>query len=481
MTVPASERFVLAIDNGSQSTKVMIVDEWGNVHASAQQRLRPYDTHIRGQVVHPDDDLWESIASTCRAALAAFEGDASKIAGVGLCTIRFCRALLDIDGRLVEPVMSWMDARVSSAHVPGDERVARITTSSGYITGRLTGAFRDTVANYQGVWPIDVVRRAWSLDDADYTSTGIRKDQLAELVEPGELLGAVTEEAAAATGLPAGLPVYATANDKAVEALGSGLVSEHEALLSLGTYIAAMTPSRAPVSTSSSYWVNFDSIAGGYLNESGGIRRGMWTISWYRDLLNSDGAPPVDEGSLESGARGVPIGSEGLFAILDWLAPGDHPERRGAFLGFDGSQGRFHLYRSILEAIAYTMRVHLEAMEKALGRRFTEVIVSGGGSRSTLMLHILANVLDRPVRRTAVTDAAGLGAAICALIGAGIYSDWDTAVSATVRLADRVEPDPESVAAYAPFARKHAGLADFTDPLFAWLEGGPPKATGPLQ
>lgn len=470
-------RFVLAIDNGSQSTKVAIVDEWGNIHASAQQRLRPYDMSDGGRVVHPDDDLWDSIVSTCREALAAFDGDISDIIGVGLCTIRFCRALLDVDGHLVEPVLSWMDSRVSLPHRGGDDRVARITTSSGYITGRLTGAFRDTVANYQGVWPIDVSRRAWSCDDADYHATGMRRDQLAELVEPGDLLGAVTPEASVATGLPVGLAVYATANDKAVEALGSGLASEQEALLSLGTYIAAMTPGRAPVSTSSSYWVNFDARPGGYLDESGGIRRGMWTVSWYRDLLNAEGAPPIDEYALELGAQSVPIGSGGVFAILDWLAPGDHPERRGVFLGFDGGQGRYHLYRAVLEAVAFTMRVHLEAMEETLGRRCQEVIVSGGGSRSMLMLEILANVLDRPVRRTVVTDAAGLGAAICALVGSGIYSDWDTAVLATVRVADRIDPDPASVAEYAPFSAKHAGLAQFTDPMFTWLASSGPEPT----
>ncbi|MBG6055392.1 sugar (pentulose or hexulose) kinase [Salinibacterium sp. CAN_S4] len=473
MTSSAGGRFVVAIDNGSQSTKVMIFDEHGNVHASAQQRLRPYDTSMADRVVHPGDDLWDSVAATCREALDAFGGDPAEIAGVGLCTIRFCRALLDHDGLLVEPVLSWMDARVSRPHVADDDRVARITTSSGYITGRLTGAYRDTVANYQGVWPIDVERRAWSLDDADYAATGMRRDQLAELVEPGELLGLVTRDASAATGLPEGLPVFATANDKAVEALGSGLVSDDEALLSLGTYIAAMTPGRSPVSTSNSYWVNFDSRPGGYLNESGGIRRGMWTVSWYRDLLTSEGGPAIDEGALEEGALDVPIGSGGLFAILDWLAPGDHPERRGAFLGFDGSQGRYHLYRAVLESIAFTMRVHLIAMEAALGRRCHEVIVSGGGSRSVLMLDILANVLDRPVRRTAVTDAAGLGAAICAFVGAGIHPDWDTAVRETVHVATRVEPDPEAVATYAPYAAKHAGLAHFTDPLFTWLNSGP--------
>ena len=66
-----------------------------------------------GHVVHPDDDIWESIAGACCDVMAAFPGDPADIAAVGLCTIRFCRALLRADGSLAEPVLSWMDERVA--------------------------------------------------------------------------------------------------------------------------------------------------------------------------------------------------------------------------------------------------------------------------------------------------------------------------------------------------------------------------------
>ena len=104
----------------------------------------------------------------------------------------------------------------------------------------------------------------------------------------------MTPEAAGATGIPAGLPVYATANDKAVEALGSGLDDDGTVLLSLGTYIAAMTIGSSSSSADGSYWANFAARPGTYLYESTGIRRGMWTISWYRTLLEGpDGGGPA--------------------------------------------------------------------------------------------------------------------------------------------------------------------------------------------
>ena len=147
--------FLLAIDNGSQSTKVTIFDARGHAVASARRRLKPYDTSVPGRAIHPGDDIWDSIQHACRAAMAQFSGSPADIAAVGLCTIRFCRALLASDGSLTEPVLSWMDQRVSRPYEPADPLTRYVTTSSGYINHRLTGQFTDAAANYQGVWPID--------------------------------------------------------------------------------------------------------------------------------------------------------------------------------------------------------------------------------------------------------------------------------------------------------------------------------------
>jgi xylulokinase len=458
--------YLLAIDNGSQSTKVTIFDARGHAVAAARRRLKPYDTSVPGHAIHPGDDIWDSIKDACRAAMAQFSGDPADIAAVGLCTIRFCRALLAADGSLTEPVLSWMDQRVSRPYEPASPLTRYVTTSSGYITHRLTGQFTDAAANYQGVWPIDQDTATWSRDPAAYARTGMPRDMLFDLVPPGGRLGEVSAAAAQATALPAGLPVYATANDKAVEALGSGL-EEGSVLLSLGTYIAAMTTGSSSRSADDRYWVNFAARPGMYLYESTGIRRGMWMVSWYRGVL--EGSPGDEthlENTLNAAASRLTPGSNGLLTLPDWLAPGHAAWRRGALLGFDGSQGRAHIYRSILEGIALTMANNTAAMEQALARRLSPVLVSGGGSRSDLMMQIVADVFDRPARRTTVSDAAGLGAAICAAVGHGIYPDWDQATAAMVAVGDQFTPDPPAVRAYQQINRIYAGLTSFTDPLF---------------
>ena len=461
--------YLLAIDNGSQSTKVTIFDAHGHAVASGRRRLKPYDTSVPAQAIHPGDDIWDSIQEACRAAMAQFSGHPADIAAVGLCTIRFCRALLAADGSLAEPVLSWMDGRVSRPHEPGNPLTRYVTTSSGYITHRLTGQFTDAAANYQGVWPIDQDTATWSSDPGAYASTGMPRDMLFDLIPPGGRLGEVTPAAAAATGIPAGLPVYATANDKAVEALGCGLEEDGTVLLSLGTYIAAMTTGSSARSADDSYWANFAARPGRYLYESTGIRRGMWMVSWYRSVLQgSHGEEPEThlQDALNAEASGLAPGSNGLLTLPDWLAPGNAAWRRGALLGFDGSQGRAHIYRSILEGIALTMANNTAAMERALGRRLSPVLVSGGGSHSDLMMQIVADVFDRPARRTTVNDAAGLGAAICAAVGHGIYPDWGQATAAMVSAGGEFAPDAAAARAYQKINEVYAGLTAFTDPLF---------------
>ena len=118
------------------------------------------------------------------------------------------------------------------------------------------------------------------------------------------------------------------------------------------------------------------------------------------------------------------------------------------------------------------MANHTAAMEQALGRGLAPVLVSGGGSGSDLMMQILADVFDWPARRTTVNDAAGLGAAICAAVGHGVYPGWDQATAAMVAAGDEFVPDTQAARAYQKINRVYAALTTFTDPLFRSMADG---------
>ncbi len=463
---------LVGIDVGSQSAKVVVHDATGAVQAVGTHRLRPWHTPRSGVVEHPDDDLWEALTAACRAATDALGDARDSIVGVGLCGVRSCRVLMRPDGTLAAPVISWMDQRLSRPYDGSGADVGWVSASSGYLTHRLTGRFRDSAASYEGHWPIDTDSWQWLADDGDLARFGVPRQQLLELVRPGDVLGGLTGAAAAATGLPTGVPVVATANDKAVEALGSGLRSGSDLLVSLGTYITAMTLGDRNRGQQAAFWTNLAALPGRYLYESTGIRRGMWTVSWLRDLLGEElltrarAAGTGVEQLLNDGAEKVPPGSEGLLTVLDWLAPVDAPWRRGAVLGLDARHGPFHLYRSLLEAIALTMRAHATRMTRELGTEPTHLVLSGGGSQSEVMMQVMADVFELPVLRGAAPSAAALGAAISAAVAVGQHPSHDAAMSAMVHPDLVVEPDPGTRATYRALADVHGSLAATLEDVF---------------
>ena len=286
---------------------------------------------------------------------------------------------------------------------------------------------------------------------------------------PGDILGYVTKEAAEATGFPEGVPVVATSNDKAVEGLGTGCMGETTACISLGTYTAGMMEGKENLKGTTATWPKFSCVPNKYLYDTNGIRRGMWTVSWFRDILG-DGYKKEAEAQglsaeelLSKEAEAVPAGSNGLMTVLDWLAPVDALYKKGVMIGFDGRHKRGHIYRSILEAVALTMKKHVTDMTNEIGVNLDKIIITGGGSNSDLFMQIFADVFNIPMVRNEVNGAAGLGSAICAAVAAGVYKSFDEAVENMVRIKDTFTPNPEAVAFYEKMYPVYTNITKHTD------------------
>lgn len=465
----SKEKYLIGIDEGSQSAKILIFDQKGNIVCEDKHPLRPYDLPRPGYVEHPDDDWWDAICKASKKCMSKFQGDPADIVGIGLCTIRYCRAYLKADCTLAQPALSWMDVRVSKPYEAVNPEVKYITASSGYITFRLTGEKKDSIGNYEGGWPVDVDRWSWSDDPKAYEETGMPREMLFDLVMPGEVLGYVTERASQETGLPKGLPVVATSNDKAVEGLGTGCMGDDTVCVSLGTYTAAMMEGHTYLRGTKAVWPKFSSVPHKYLYDSNGIRRGMWTISWFRDVLGEGFARIAQEQGLSpeellsKEAESVPVGSDGLMTVLDWLAPVDAQYKKGIMIGFDGRSDRAHIYRSILEAVAMTMQKHVRDMTEELKVSVKKVIITGGGSNSDLFMQIFADVFGIKTVRNEVNGAAGLGAAICAAVVCGVYPNFDEAVRNMVRIESCFTPNEDAHQQYQRIQPIYEDISNHTD------------------
>jgi len=468
--IAMGKKYIIGLDGGTHSSKVVIFDLEGNIVCEGKKDLQPLHMPEPGVVEHPDDDLWDTITEASRQAIERFKGDIKDIIGIGICTIRCCRACLKKDGTLASPVLSWMDLRLARPYEPVDPTVGYVTTTSGYITHRFTSAFKDTVANYEGEWPVDKDTWQWSENPEVFKAYNIPREKLFDLEMPGTILGHVTEEAAKQTLIPAGIPVVATANDKAVEALGAGLLPGKTALISLGTYIGGMVYGENNIKDARTFFSNLASIPNQYLYESLGIRQGMWTVNWLRHLFGEDvvkkaqlsGTSP--EEILNREAEGVAVGSDGLMTVPEWLAPPDKPFKKGIMIGFHGRHTRAHIYRSLLEAIALTMKNHVDEMCKELGIDLDRIIVSGGGSSGDLFMQIFSDVFAVPAVRNVVNAAASLGAAICAAVAVGAHENFVTAIDKMVRIRDSFYPIQKNVSAYEKINKgvyKH--ITSFTD------------------
>ncbi|MGL4392033.1 MAG: FGGY-family carbohydrate kinase [Fusobacteriaceae bacterium] len=464
-------KYIIGVDGGSQSSKVTIFDLMGNVICEAKEDLKPMLLTEGGNAEHPDDDLWDSIVVACKKVMSKFTGNKSDIIGLGLCTIRCCKVMMKENGDLAQPVMSWMDARVYLPHVHDNKDTKYITTTTGYMTHRFTGEKNDTAANCcTSPWPFDSDKWNWSSDEEAFKKMNIPKDMLFNLQMPGDISGYVTEKVSTITGIPAGIPVIATANDKAVEALGSGALDENTVLVSLGTYITSMMHGHENIKTSTNYWSNLACQPNKYLYESGGIRRGMWTVSWLKNLLGDEVALKAKnlgiapEEYMNKEAAKISAGSEGLMTVLEWLPPHWEPFRRGIMIGFDGRHGAAHMYRSILEGIAFTMKNHIDTMSEETGSEVKRLILSGGGSNSDLLMQIFADVFGVKTYRNIINGAAGLGAAISVAVGLKYYSSYEEAIEKMVKVKDCFNPIEENTEIYSKLNKEvYINITKHTD------------------
>ena len=454
------KKYLMGVDVGTQSAKVIISDLDGHIVCAGYQPLRKLAIPAPQLAEHPDDDLWEALKIAFQKVMAQFGhdhgGNPRDILSMGICIIRCCRALLKANGELAHPVISWMDKRLNSPyeHHPDYGDVRYVTTSSGYITHRLTGEFRDTCANYIGWWPMDDRTLNWSRDEALFQQCNLSREMLFDVVKPGEVLGYVTQPVADQIGVWKGMPVVATAHDKAVEALGAGSLAQGVGLVSLGTYIGALVHGREIVEDTENFWTFQASVPGRYLYECIGVRLGMWTVSWFCDqfgqgiLAEARNQGLSIEEFFNREAKKVPPGCEGLLTIHDWAPPTTAVYRKGVMFGFDGRHTRGHIYRSILEGIAFTVKNHMDKMNQALNTPLERLVISGGGANSDIFMQIFADVFGVPASRNQMKGSAAVGCIINAGMAVGAFSSYDDAVSKMVLRADEFCPNPINTAVY---------------------------------
>jgi len=266
----------------------------------------------------------------------------------------------------------------------------------------------------------------------------------------------LTANAAARTGLPKDLPFYACGGDKQAEALGGGVRARSEgvAAVSLGTGSSISIPWLQPVTNITYDWLTMAGVEPSSWWHEYLLFRGMWTARWFaenfaKDLKAQaeDSGKVVEEMLCEEAAE-IGAGADGLVIWPRWSPTIRHPFETGAMVGLREIHSRAHIFRALLEGIAFDLRRGLHVLEKALNTRVKQVNVGGGGARSDIVVQILADVLGLPVIRPVSEELAARGAAVTAAVASGIHRSLDDAMRAMIPNAPTVNPRPKQAQLY---------------------------------
>lgn len=488
---------ILALDSGTQSVRALLFDLQGNLLAKSRVLLEPYFSPQPGWAEQHPEYYWDCLTQACRELWRQADLR-SRLAGVALTCQRATVVNVDEEGQPLRPAILWLDQRRTYglkpvggwwglafrlAGVSGTvaylqaeaeanwirthqpeiwERTHKYLLLSGYLTYRLTGRFVDSVGCQVGYIPFDYKRLGWAPRwDWKWRAVPLDPTRLPELVPPAGLLGEITSQAAEETGIPAGLPLVAAAADKACEVIGSGCLSPQLGCLSYGT--------TATINVTHSRYIEViplippypAAVPGAYSLEVQ-VFRGYWMVSWFKQEFGHPECRRAEEQGCEPETffdelvEKVPAGSMGLVLQPYW-SPGlkvPGPEAKGAIIGFGDVHTRAHLYRAILEGIAYALREGMERIERRSGVSVRELRVSGGGSQSDAAMQITADVFGLPAARPHIYETAGLGAAIDAAVGLGLHPDFASAVEAMTRVGRVFQPDSQAHALYEGLYRR---------------------------
>ena len=267
----SQSKYVLAIDNGTQSIRALVFDDQGNVVAKSKVDLEAYFSTQPGWAEQEADYYWQSLSQACQDLWAQGIVSPSQIEGVSLTTQRYTMINLDENKKPLRPAIVWMDQRRAEVEKPlggiwgvlikvlgltnviaelrakaRDNWISQYqpeiwaktkhyVSLSSYLTYKLTGQLKDSTGSTMGYLPYDYRKQEWAKkSDLKWKLLAAKREMMPELVSPSDELGEVTKSAAELTGLPAGLSMIAAASDKACEVLGAGGLDPHIGLLRCG-------------------------------------------------------------------------------------------------------------------------------------------------------------------------------------------------------------------------------------------------------
>jgi glycerol kinase len=489
---------ILAIDQGTTSTRAIVFERTGRPVASAQ---REFEQHYPqdGWVEHDPETIWQDTLRVCRDALAAAKLEAAAIAAIGIANQREtvvlweratgrpvhraivwqdrrtadrCRRLVDdghealvraSTGLVIDPYFSasklaWLLDEVAHARVAAERGELAFGTIDSFLLWRLTGGrvHATDASNASRTMLYNIHRQDW--DDDLLRLLGIPRAVLPEVKDCSGLFGATPADL-----LGAPLPVTGMAGDQQAATIGQACLRPGMVKSTYGTgCFALLNTGAAPVTSSNRLLTTIAYRIDGEVTYAleGSIFVAGAAVQWLRDGLKLIGQASESEPLAAS----IP-GTGGVYLVPAFVglgAPIWDPHARGTIVGLTRSTGIAEIVRATLEAVGYQTRDLMLAMQADLpdgsgpdAKGEAALRVDGGMVANSWLCQFLADILDVPVERPVVTETTALGAAYLAGLAVGLYPSLES-LAEVWQCQRRFEPQMSA----AERTRLYAGWLD---------------------
>ncbi len=500
------KQYLLGVDIGTQGTKTSLVSIDGQVVANAFEPSRLIQPS-KGVVKQEPEDIYISVVRTIAEVITKTGVSATDILAIGIDGQMAGIMGIDRDWKAVTHYDSWLDTRcekyikliqaeaeeeviritgcpVTYAHGPKIlwwkyerpevyRKIAKFVLPGVYVAGRLTGLKADdayvdyTYLHFSGFG--DVEKTKWSKELLRLFQ--VEADKMPTIVEPWKVIGSLTREAAEQCHLLPGIPVVAGCGDTAATSLGAGITRPGLVFDVAGTasvFSCCVDQYRPDIKYKTLLFAR--SIIPDLWIPMAYINGGGMCLKWFRDHLIGG---ETGYAELDRESEAIPAGSEGLIFLPHFsgrVCPND-PYTRGTWVGLSWNHTRSHLYKAIMEGIAYEYRYYLKVLKELVKEevQFTEVIVIGGGAKSNVFNAIKADVLGIKYNPQQVSDTATLGTAIVAGYGVKVFSDLRQAADSLVKQGKRIEPDWTNHERYKKYADLYEEMFAALAPFFKFL------------
>lgn len=506
--------YVLGIDLGTQSLKAGVYTKEGT-HIVTGSAAYPTSHKQNGYSEQNAYDWWAALQKAIHSLSEAI--DPGLIKGISLCATSSTVVLTDEQIVPLAPAQCWMDQRAAqeeeeinaNQHIQVENHLLfsgrktslewmttkslwlkknhdltgkRVIEQIDWMNYQLTGELVASKCNASCKW--NYVERLEGFSEAFFTEIGlegITKHWPSKVVKVGELIGGVTADAAAFLGLKEGTPVFQGGIDAHIGMIGSGALEPGHLSMITGTSFVHLMHHEKPI-FNDALWGPYDSplVDEHWLLEGGQLSCGS-IISWFLQEFYGDGGDrKLIYEELEREIASIDPGSDGLLMMDSWKGnrtPYKNPYATGAFIGLTLSHTKYHMYRAILEGIAFGTKNVIRTFNHS-SIPVERIVAGGGGTNNECWMQLISDVTGVPIAIPKDSETGSKGAAIIAAYGTGEYEDLKTASTKMVEMEKYYYPDELKTRKYEVIFNTYLNVNQLLFPIMKRLRKGEASENG---